>query len=558
MALGNFIVQNQTGIEERLATAIDISAQVEDPVFRNMNLSTTGVEVAEVSNFSSMSRGYLVHRLFTDGTGGVVEPMQARNDVSLFGDPLTQNFGTGLLRTNVSQGPPDPFGATIPVPFRFTVPMRGLDLNIGFTRAEMRLDNTPANRAEVLGRRMAGWAKLVAQTLTNLWYTSQADNFKIADLGPGTGTGAYTIDATNRRITFYPSNEAIYRFNVKGMAVDICRVISNTVVRMNDSVNTATPAAADAATQTPLTRVAVVVLSCDPASNKVVLQANPDDKNENGDTKAFTEWAATTNGLDDTSFVTFPNASVGANLYGSGVMKGIAGLRSYARFGYPSDVADNRNFLLGAEKVNDSTFGGAISVLDYPQFRSTRHTGVDTLTAAKLTQYLDTFYALHAPYGHSIDTLVARQGTIRAYFNNTLSQQYRDLSGGTPTLRNEGQPDVLIFNHMGRKIEVYTTWYQEKGTVHGYKRGGGNFRMITPPRAGSTTKPQGMPGFAPVHFWAKDVGWGGPTIPYIKNSRPTQGMEMPAECHCQIIPDQVAMMQLEGCAEDRTLSESAS
>lgn len=554
---------NKTAIEERLGNSIEAFWQAADPIVRDTIVSSQEVQPA-----SADSRDYVVHLLYENRYAGVVEPIQAREDFSLFGDPTDTLWGEKIARRTLKHTWPDPFEGPNPVPYRLSVPMRGFDVALGLTMAEMRMEATNATAVKTIAGKMAGLANNVARRFCAYWHADQADNFRLSSLGPATGSGAYVISDPDKTITFYPPEEVTYRYHVGDM-VDIVRTMSTTiggdtrnrVVRLNDrhnNVSSAANAGSALAAQvaggvgSSSTRVRGFVIAVSPMENKVVLKF--DTTAVDGTATAFTDWANTSDLASD-AYVVFHNTHIGAHTGAANAtnFEAPAGWHSWLKTGRGG--ADN--FLLGNEAVETSGLGGKIDVTKHPEFLSFYKNVGGPLTEHSLGLYLDRFAEAKEDDGQYLDTLVSTRGVMRAFQVERIDRERIDRTGRLPSLAATGAPGEWYYTHEGRKYLIYLSKWLKAGTMIGFRRGGGNWKRFVPPRPAGLRRKDGVEPFVPLELVAPLLTGTSSTIlpKRNSNSQVQAGVEMLGVMHYQLCPTkQAAGLKLVGIQEDRVFT----
>lgn len=546
------ITQSQ---EEILSHTIGVFAAKEDPIWQETESSFQGVTPVD-----EISKDFVIHKIFRNEVSGInVEPMYARSDLSLRGDAAgMQEISGKLLKQSVSDFYPDPFDVAETNDYRLSIPMAGFMLDMGMTMAEMQADSSPFFLAKRGPIKMAGAARRMARVLTEAWYTSQAENYKLCSIGAAGSTDTtYALaggatDGAITTLTFRPTNEAFGRLYV-GMMVDLVKDSGGAPVRINETSD------ADGK------RIKGWVSMVDPLRGRaqVAFFGDNDDASASGaSANAFGPAGAdavfTTTAIGSSAYL-IPTFGYKAYKNSAPYFKGIAGFHSWAKFGSSATNSDKR--LLGAEAYGSETgTGGIVNVETHPEFRSALFSSVGALTETKLGKYLARFYAAFQQFDYFLDELVTTEGVIQSYLQSKIGVHWIDRTNRVADLKNEGNmSDVIVFNYNGRQHRIRTSRWMDEGTLIGYRRQG-NWTRFVPPKPADYKPGMGLKPFLDVRFIAPALtGLNSIRLPYLRSGQYTLGARHPAHCHLQFVPTtQVNGMKLTGISYDRVFSELAS
>lgn len=541
------ISQNRTAIEERIGKTVHEFGRAADAFWRDMIVTSEDVVASD-----ALGREYQIHMLYQHAYAGVIEPSQVRGYKHLYGDDQTA-VGNKLARRSLSTEWPDPFEGAEGVPFRLSVPMRGFDMNLGMTLAELRADATPAMIAKVMTPKFKGFANNIVRRMCNYFYADQSENFKICSLGPW---ASMTVDTgAANTIDFYPTEEVAGRLHVGDM-VDIIREATGTgpvtkLIRVNDSQAPANWAVAAnvttaAAAQTRLTRVRLFVSAVDLLENRVQLTA--EDLLADGTAEAMGDWAVEGD-IGDNAYLVWANSTiVGSVAAEDGDLEAPAGFNGWLK---------NSGNLLGGEAVsntwNSNALGGTIDVDAHPEFKTFRKAVNGVLTEHNLGLYLDRFEEAFDDLGYYLDTIATRRGVMRSYQAAKIDREIIDRTGRLPSVTSEGAPDQMTYTHNGRRYTMQFTKWLPKGQLVAHRRQNNWKRYVVPKPKGVGMSMKNVPGFVPIEMAAPALGMPGPLMPYHNSSgRPLGGAEMLCNMHYQNVPTtQIPGLILTGLTEDR-------
>jgi hypothetical protein len=521
--IGSVFDTNRTAIQEVLNTNITTFMPQIDPFWRDMIASSQGVVPSD-----QLGRGYLIHKIFNHMFGGVIEPGwgPSQNDFGLFGDDNVTDLGDRMIRRNYARTFPDATEAVSPIPVRLTIPMRSMNTNMPVSMAELRAEATSSVLTEITAPRMEGFARNIVHRLTNAFYTSQNDSYRLAAISNvATSTGTGRSGGTVYRTKFYPTNKAVERF-ILGERVDVYD--STGATRRNEASGT---------------RIRTYVELVDEIGDA------------NGPFVVLVSEAAL-------SGVTNGDIVVYANSKATSGFRGIAGYRSYMKFSTNSADSASLRYLLGDEAVGGGPEGaedGKIDVVKYPEHRSYLKNINGVLTEQVLRRNLRAFHRAKDKYGQSIDFLVASDGVWLAYEAQKIGQYQIDRTNRLSSLNNEGSEEGFQIKYDGRSYTGYTSLFIESGVVLGHKKGGQNWKRIVPPDPAGAQSLGQVPAFAPFKFVANILaGHGSNRLPITDASgRLTEASQMPGVLCMQVMAEQPAGLLLTGCTEDRTYGDTA-
>lgn len=533
---GSLFYTHQYSIEERLGKLVSVFMASLDPIWQNQIISSTGVVPLD-----ELGRDYNIHHTYMNAVGGVFESGYPRNDFTLYGDNQNQNYGGKLYTSGTAGTWPDASEDPGSLRYRLTIPMRSMLTQMRMEMAEMRAEATPAFLGNIIVPRLKAWSLNLARRLCANWYTSQADNYRIASIGASTGTDPYSINTTDKTITFYPTNKAVMRFAV-GDRVDLFKDVSSVPTRHNDTTSTA-------ASQTAATRIKLFVSAVAPFKNKVILQADPSDS-------TFSTWATTVL-FSTITYVVHANSALGG-----GAFRDIAGLNSFMKFGTgvngtntPTNNPDN--FLLGAEAVGAQDVGW-IDVIRHPEFQSFLKAVNGVLTEHRLNLYLDRVAPVLDASGEYLDTIVTTPGVIRAAMLQKEGRSILDRTGRLSSLASEGEDGKgYTHHHDGKVYQIFTSQWQQSGVLDAYRRGNNWVRAI-PPRLAKAATMQGVNPAIPLELVAPVLtGNASSYFPVLTSSgKLTQMSQMPGQVAMQLYPkEQCRGMRLTGLSEERVNSD---
>jgi len=512
-----------SSIEEVLSKNVDSFIPAMDKFGKNMISNSKGEVPVQ-----QLGRDYLYISHFQPAmASGRLTPTSNRNDSWLFGENTSRFGGTNgrLFRQNTVNTLPQSDGVN-PLPIRFAIGLRGIEGSMQFTYDELQLAaNDAVLGPTMMANKMKGYGRTLAQFYINAWYTDPYSNYKL--VGLGAFTSSYTIDATNRQITFTPPEKQYDRLQ-SGMAVDIF----NGTTRVNTYGGN---------------RVRVVVDSVDAMYGKVILSIEPS-TTVIADTTAFNAIFNSTT-IGESGYLVDPGNYDSTN----NVFNGIAGMNAWIKKGDGSGLTNTAaNCLLGDDRVDQGAFGGVVNVNAHPEFKSLIQSVGDTMTEHKFRLILDQWYRHHGKYGHYLDTAVWSVGALRAY-EQTKVGQIRLEHSATGQLNGEGAASGLKFTHDGRTYDFQTSNAIDAGQCYVIRAGGGNVKRIVPPyAAGTKTAPFGDEGVGlPIRLVMPALTGSNTTLARNASGQPLAATEMPFFSYMQWKWAQPASIKLTDITEDR-------
>ena len=507
---GSLFKLQENRIEEVLNKNIEMFLPTLDPIWQDTVVTNQGV-----IPFDNIGRDLLYIKTYMGGLAGVVEADgSGRGDIGLYGDDQYADVGSKLQVQGLNNVWPDATLGTMAKPYQLAVPMRSIMTNLMLTLGEMSAEATPAFIGEVIGPKMEGFAKNVAHTLCNMWYTSQNNNAKLATVSGASGNfvagatmaagASDTLDIINET----SEGAGTDRFAV-GMQVDF---YDSSNSRLNDKPILVTAVDELAGTVTFTAKSGMGTLTF--ANNMYVYPAH-------------------------------------ASAIASAGFKGIAGIRSWLKTGNATLDGSDTN-LLGSEKVSGKT----IDVATHPEFKSLGVTSVGTLTEHKLRQYLSRFHSAKNKYGQYIDCLVASDGVWLSYEATRIGRETIDRTRALSSVnQGQGSDEGFQFTMDGRTYKGYTSQYIEDGVLYGIRKGGQNFKKVVPPDYAGLANDPRQEAFVPFKFVASALTGGSNQMPITKSvsnfSQVTEGVQMPGMLRMQLVPDQPAGIVLSGVSTDR-------
>tara|TARA_R100000655_G_scaffold84164_3_gene123775 strand:- start:851 stop:2413 length:1563 start_codon:yes stop_codon:yes gene_type:complete len=503
-------------IEEVINKNIGVILPSMDPAWRDTIVSQQGVGPA-----SAIGRDMLVTKVFMGSMAGVVQMSNKAEtgDFTLFGDTDTA-LGSKTHLQNLSQTFPDATLGTNATPYRLQVPMRAIHTNLMMTLGELQAEATPAFIGSVIAPKMEGFARNVAQTVCNTWYTTENDNYVLGTVAGKAQTGTADGHPTNSvKVTL--NEKAYHRFAV-GMRVDV----------QDETESTGN------ADDLEATMIGLYVVAVDEVKGEIVLGSSSGSADAlHG---ALTVGAA---GTGDRIVLPGFRKSGDTDKTADGA---IAGVNSWLK---------STGDLLG----NDAISGNSIDVGTHPEHKSYMKSSVGALTEHKLRQYLRGFHRAKDRYGMYIDCLIASDGVWLNYESQKIGQYMVDRTGRPSSLSSEGSADGFSFTMDGRTYKGYTSNYVEDGAVYGIRKGGQNWKRYVPPSPAGTQRASEVESFLPFEFVAPALGYSGIKAPISKSvsnfSQVTEGVQLPGMLRMQLIPDQPCGMKLTGCSTDTEYGE---
>jgi len=536
-------------IEEVLNKNIEMFLPSLDPVWEETVVTNQGVIPVD-----NIGRDMLYIKTYMGSLAGVIEPDgSVRKDFALYGDNQdsilgTANAGARVHFSGIDNVWPDATKGPNATPYQLAVPMRAMMTNLMMTLGEMQAEATPAFIGEVIGPKMEGFAKNVAHTLCNSWYTSQNKQHRLVQYTGSTVTfdvsakESETIDIINDTT----EGGGVDRFAV-GMLVDIYDSLADSgtgqPARLNEKSGV---------------RVRLVVTAVDELAGKVTLTTN----SVSDDGTAADDYNLTANDFICISHEDRrPSGGADAEAQRKS-FKGIAGIRSWLRTGVTAIDGSNTedsDLLVGEAVTIGSGSRGKINVNQYPEFKSLGISSVGQLTEHKLRKFLRRFHAAKNKYGQYIDCLVASDGVWLSYEATRIGREQIDRTRALSSVnQGQGSDEGFQFTMDGRTYKGYTSQFIENGVMYGIRKGGQNFKKIVPPSYNGLQNDPRQQSFVPFQFIAGALTGGGNSLPITKSvsniSRVTEGIQMPGMLRMQLVPDQPAGMILEGISTDRTFA----
>lgn len=527
-------------IQEVISKKVEVSMAKADPVWRDTVLSAQGV-----GEVGAIGRGLEVKKLYNSAVGGIIESGSVRGDFTMYGDDSGVNYSNVLQTIGTTRTVPSAADDPTGLPASLRVPMKSIQTNMKITMEEKQAEALPAFIGQVMAPRLLNFAEGLARRLCNSWYVSQTNNYRLAAIGSSSGSEAYTVDGTNKKIKFYPTNRALNRF-ARGDRVDIMRNFSGTPVRMNDSNVTAGGVVqADAATQTLASRIRAFVSAVNKLQGWVEVTFDP----ATSAGKFSGTGSLSTGQLSTDSYIVWANTTVGGL-----AMTDIPGFHSWAKFGGAA-TADNQ--LLGSEALG-TTVDGIIDIRIHPQFQSFYKNVNGVLTEHRLNTYLDRVQEAFEDDGHYIDTMVTTAGVIRAAAAQKEARMILDRTGNLSSLAKEGEDGMgMVHHHNGRQYSMTVSRWVEYGTLLGYRRSGNWVKYVPPKVPGSGNMPGVEPGIPFELLVPSITGQPAVTWPIYNNGELTSASQMPGHLRMTLVPDkQVRMMKLDNLTEERVNTDT--
>tara|TARA_R100001463_G_scaffold39011_4_gene83751 strand:+ start:9735 stop:11273 length:1539 start_codon:yes stop_codon:yes gene_type:complete len=495
-------------IEEVINKNIGVILPSMDPAWRDTIVSQQGVGPA-----SAIGRDMLVTKVFMGSMAGVVDMSNktVTNDFTMFGD-TDSALSSKLHLQNLSQTFPDATLGANATPYRLQVPMRAIHTNLMMTLGELQAEATPAFIGSVIAPKMEGFARNIAQTVCNTWYTTENEEYQLGTIATVADASTAHADVTHA-VTLTLSEKAYHRFAV-GMRVEI---LDDTDTQTHDDATTAA-------------KVNAYVLAVDEVKGSLVIGTNDD------------------NNLDGT-------LGAGDRLIAAGTHKAATAITNDGAIAGVNSWFKKTGKLLGRDAIS----GNSIDVDTHAEHKSYMKSSVGALTEHKLRQYLRGFHRAKDRYGMYIDCLIASDGVWLNYESQKIGQYMVDRTGRPSSLSSEGSADGFSFTMDGRTYKGYTSNYVEDGAVYGIRKGGQNWKRYVPPSPAGTQRASEVESFIPFEFVAPALGYSGIKAPISKSvgnfSQVTEGVQLPGMLRMQLIPDQPCGMKLTGCSTDTEYGE---
>jgi len=540
---GLLLDANTVKVEEIINKSVGVFLPAMDPFWKDHIVSNQSM-----SSNGEIGKDYKILKTFQGGLTGVIEPGGPKADFGLYGDAAT-DWGSKMFSQGLTRTFPDPRGGMNQKPFRLGIPLRTMNANIMFTLGELQMEATEAVIGEIIAPKLEGFSRNMALFLVNSFWTSQNNSYQLATAR--TGGWSFTLDTSSTlMLDLTYDNYAVDRFQV-GQRVEI-GTLTGTPITFTHVVTDAMTTAFD---------LGWVVTAVDELSCKVYFKAFK---------KSTGALQTSLTGLDIAAgdiVVPFgivgnsstPFASNAANVSATEYFTGIAGIRSWLKFGDSNgSTTYDGNTLLGAE----SDSANRINVNTHPEFRSMRiNMANQALTEHKMRSILRRWHMAKLKYGKTIDCLVASDGVWLAYEATKIGREILNRTGRLSDVRNEGSGEGFRFEMDGRSYTGYTSSFIESGTVYGFKKGS-NWKRYVPNDQKGTTSFGNNDAWIPFRFVAQALGMPGTKIPIFMGvgSTPnifgavTEGAQMPGWLRMQLVPEQPDGLLIENVAEDRTYS----
>jgi hypothetical protein len=503
-------------IEEVINKNIGTILPSMDPAWRDTIVSSQGVGPA-----SELGRDMLLTKVFMGSMAGVVQMSNKANtnDFTLFGDADAALSAKSHLQS-LSQTFPDAAAGTNATPYRLQVPMRAIHTNLMMTMGELQAEATPAFIGSVIAPKMEGFARNIAQTVCNTWYTTENDNYVLGTVATKSNVSSDHSATDAVKVTL---NEKTYHRFAVGMRVDI--------IDESDAQDDVLSAA-----------TGVYVLAVDEVKGELVLGQNVGSAGDLNTNMA----AGAVGTADRICLPGFRNTTAGQAI---GNDSAIAGVNSWLK---------STGNLLG----NDAISGNSIDVDVHAEHKSYVKGSVGALTEHKLRQYLRGFHRAKDRYGMYIDCLIASDGVWLDYESQKIGQYMVDRTGKPSSMNSQGSADGFTFMMDGRTYQGYTSNYVEDGAVYGIRKGGNNWKRYVPPSPAGTQKASEVESFLPFEFVAPALGYSGIKAPISTTdgtdggrTRVTEGVQMPGMLRMQLVPDQPCGLKLTGCNTDQIFGD---
>lgn len=530
---GSILNTHSTRVQEILNKSLGVFLPTFDPVWQDTIVSNQGVGAV-----GDLGRDWMITKLFSGGLAGVIEPGGPGSDFALYGDPSNTTLGAKLFTQGLSRAFPDATQGMNQLTYRLGIPMRSMVTNLMITVGEKQADAHDALIGQVIAPKLEGFARYLAQTLCNYWYTSQNTYYSLAAIaGTNSASGGFYTNqdsGATLMVDLTAGNYAIDRFMV-GMRVQFYDS-SGTTLRTTTSLGANT---------------VFVVSAVDELSGKVYF------KPINGASDVH----SSLNGvLVATDIIVMANSKGNSTtpFSASPYFTGIAGINSWLKFGDTNGSTDNaNNNLLGDERIGSAYgFNHNINVNVHPEFKSMGYNmSGQPITEHVLRKILRRFHAAKGKYGHFIDCLIASDGVWLAYESQKIGRQFLDRTGRLSSVKNEGSQEGFEFEFDGRSYMGYTSNYVESGTTYGIRKAN-NWKRYSPPDPQGASRFDRTPGWNPFKFVGGILtGTGSNQLPIlaVQNNRTfvTEGVQMPGWLRMQLVPEQVTGLKITNCAEDR-------
>jgi hypothetical protein len=522
-----YLKTNAATMRELIGTRAMLVLPQLSPVFRDMIIDPGGKRTgAELRQFGP-GRDFLLKKRYRGSLAGVIRPSHKSSFYGLVGDTTTK--GTNISINQLNQLAPNPLHGANPTPYGLTMQMFGLDTNLALSATMARLDATEANIRQHIPDLLKGMGSNIGRFGTVSWHLNPSQSYRLGSLGASTGTGAYTIDATAKTITFTPVEKTVHYFAV-GQEVDLMK----STTRINEDSGT---------------RELLFVHNVLPQQNKVILTGEF--------ASNFATWATTGNiGAD--AFVVFRDtydASLG--------YRGFYSWRDWAVWGGSTD-AENR--VLRGSAIT-TTSDDYLDLRDRGWVASLYFNNVGSLTERKFLSYLSRFWETMSYWQFEMDTILAAPGIFTNIFETLQPIERRERQGVVGSVRalGRGEGFAITDPETGRTYEGFSSPFFEDGVMLGMLRKG-NWAIITPPGDGSISANSRvdaggqLPSAFPFEFTMPSVGHDRADFPLMQTDAsglvlPSEFKQLPGKVTMQFIPTkQIPMLVLEGVNSTRPVS----
>lgn len=525
--VGSFLAKKANQITEKIGDSVMYMGHSRDPIWRD--LAQSSAQVTQMGGGHGPSRGYRIRQRFQHRTAGVIEGGAVNNHLARDGDSTTA-VSDILYQQNAETVWPDPTQSGASTVFGLTADLYSFRFNMPISFSELKLDMNDANIAETVAGKFEGAANLIQDWATNQFYTNSAEQYRLASL-PASGN-VRGLEA-ERTVTFEPTNEASFRFNV-GMTVDLW---SDATTRVNETGGS---------------RIPLYVESVDLYRDIVTLVAA--EKAEDGSTYTFLTVFSQAD--IDGGFVTFANQF---NTNATPTHQGMFGYHDFFKYPPTGSSTQANTHIFGDQAVTDSSID-FINVLERPEFRSAYWNHGGYLTERDLKHYLTRTKKAMMREGYFLDTLIAGMGLVDTFDDLIISKERIDRTG-QPSSLSMGFNGEARFLHDGQTFNFATSMYLEKDRIIGLRRAN-NFAMATLPRLEGSTTDKVDSGRIPLEFVADALtGNGDPKLPVMRLRNgvtvPTDMAQLPAQAVVQFMPQrQIPGLVIEGITNNRVQGDA--
>lgn len=516
-------------IREEIGSDVTMVMPSLEPWFRDMILGSARAGVEFETNFAGkLGRSLLMKKRFSGSLTGVIRGGQQSDFFTAAGD-LTTDHGNTHYRLAPTQTWPDPTPGAVAAKYGFTSTIYGVDTNLLIELGMLQLEATPANIAEHLTPLVRGFGRNIAYFFANSWHADPANQYRLCGLGPASGDYAYSVDTTNKRITFTPSNFCSHKF-AQGMQVDL---FSDATTRKNEASTV---------------RIVTTVDDVDDWSGQVTLQIDPSDS-------TFATWSGQ---LGDNAYVKH------ADTYDS--TWGHRGFYSWKNFAVWGGSANADNRILRDQAIT-TTSNDYLDIRTHSWCRSGYHSGVGALTERRMMGILENARNAMLRWGHSLDTGVMSRGIINNIFETYQAREQfeRGATPGSPvTMQTLGRFNGLRYRYEDMVLDLEVSQFMDLGQCVFFRRQG-NWALITPPSPAGVQRngiiqDEELDPVIPLEFPMGAIAKNSnPWVPYSKvvNSvpLPTQYTMLPGQIKAQFMPiEQIPMLVLDGVSTSLTWS----